>query len=689
MPLKSTNLAHYFRRGCICPAKYLDNRVEDIQNIYDNALLLSRFKFTNETNCSIEIVLNSTAEKVKQISENFFVLEMPLPISRVKKVFFQEEKQKKTTVFNITSGAAFISDNLLEVVSSDQSITVDEFKESPSINSKRDWTKIIEYFDQLMGGFALMRIAGDDIQNYPTNYFNTLSSISQIVKDELIHQKVKNTRDFQWTIINNNKDTTDLFNAIYSKIEDSTVNRFAQKYGTKIELSNMQYVLDKIDQQSPTYLVAVLASYGEGTRRKIDEFISHFISNKFSERRKESLALIFGLNKGYKALRNRYKIQNQTIDIKFKLDSQLDYYTIESIYQFVFNNKRDNNAFEYIDSWCSKWQEDNAFKGYETYEVLDKTIVYKKKEEVEKDSFSVLFQKYSRNKIYEKITVEISKWIPPYLLKDNKEAGNEYFKALLDQDLEEFARRIYETGKAVIEERHNLQIKNQKEEATKDCERLSTIVQSKDKKIIQLKQRIQELEQEIEINSRKSAECIEKKQNENKPNSESIGENKAEQLTETKSRLNLNVDNVPLQLSILEIEKDSRNIKVNNIEELESIPIENKEGDKDSTSCKVDHEKSIKGADKNNPELKNVKHKETVSKSHKNQRDSIGSVQADLYQQSCDNLLAKEQRGQNLYERSIGDLKEIARKLEVKKWRKYKKSNKSELVDEILKIEFK
>ena len=38
--------------------------------------------------------------------------------------------------------------------------------------------------------------------------------------------------------------------------------------------NNGKYLIDKISQEKLTYFVAILASYGEGTRQSIDTFIS-------------------------------------------------------------------------------------------------------------------------------------------------------------------------------------------------------------------------------------------------------------------------------------------------------------------------------------------------------------------------------------------------------------------------------
>ena len=87
LPISSVNLGLYFSRGIICPASYISNRNEDIQTKFEHSLLLSRKKFTYETNCSLDIVL--TKEEFKsfnKITNNFVLADIILPISRVKRI---------------------------------------------------------------------------------------------------------------------------------------------------------------------------------------------------------------------------------------------------------------------------------------------------------------------------------------------------------------------------------------------------------------------------------------------------------------------------------------------------------------------------------------------------------------------------------------------------------------------------
>lgn len=137
LPIKSANLAHYFSKGCVCPTRYIENRIEDIQDKFNNQLLFSKERFTENTNCSLEIVLNNKEETVEEISKNFFLFNTPLPISRVKRIIFQNEKQKVNTIFDITSGAAFLPTELLKIDSTTKQLNYRELE-----NIQENQTKI-------------------------------------------------------------------------------------------------------------------------------------------------------------------------------------------------------------------------------------------------------------------------------------------------------------------------------------------------------------------------------------------------------------------------------------------------------------------------------------------------------------------------------------------------------------------
>jgi hypothetical protein len=496
LPIKSENLASYFVKGCICPTNYLKNRNSDIQDMFENQILLSNNKFTDETNCYLEIVLDEKTEIVEQISDNFFLLITPIPITRIKKIFFKNEDQKVVTSYNINDGDAFLPKNLIAVDTTTEEINTLQLTNVKFQNSLKDWSKELEHFDRLMGGFAVMSIAGNEVQNYPLNYFNTLSFINNLVGEEIKNQEVEVIKNQEWAIIRTDKYYR-LYDAIYNKIDDNVVEKIAKNDKIQLHKSNGKFVIDKIDQKTLTYTIAILGSYGKGTRQTIDDFISHFNSNTFAEDKKEGIALSFGINQGYEVLKNNYKTTNFNFDIKFKLDSQLDYFTIESIYQFAFNNKRDNRDFEYL-NWVNKYNDEVDYNGFETYEVLDKTIIIKKKEKI---GFKEIFQSISRNKIYQKIISEINKCIPKYLIDKDDIEGTKYFTNLLKEDFEEYENEIYKKAKEEIETELNNKFEKKNNEKSLEIEKLNNFIFEQKNEIKKLEEIIEKSKSNINFNT--------------------------------------------------------------------------------------------------------------------------------------------------------------------------------------------
>lgn len=376
IPIHSMNLAHYLGSGIIVPSIYIENKNADIQDRFKNYLLLSSSKFTKETNCAIEIILNNDEEAPKKISEHFYLFDMPLPISRTKNIYFINEEQKVNTNFNITSGSAFIPDGLLKV-SQEESIETKELENIEVQSSEKNWSEYLKKYDQILGGFSTMKISKDNFQNYPTHYFSALGNVNTLFGDILAQQSINIENSFQFAFTDEGR-FKNFHNTIYSEIDYKEVERYAESDKIKLEVKNGLLQIDKIAENTQTYLVAILESYGKGKRKQVDSFISDLIAGKFVEKKKEGLSLIFGLNKGYKAFRNKYKTSNFEVDIKFHLDSKLDYYIIESIYQNVFNSLNNISSFKYIDSLFLETKKDEIKTSkYITYQMIDETIVWK------------------------------------------------------------------------------------------------------------------------------------------------------------------------------------------------------------------------------------------------------------------------------------------------------------------------
>lgn len=395
LPINSANISQYFSRGIILPSFYIKGWIQDIQTKFNKSLLLCSKPFTNETDCSLTIVLTDEEHKYfDSITENFFLFNKPIPISRIKSLNFSDIEQRKTTIYNIEKGDAFIP-NLFSDIEKQDSADVFEISNATETNNHEDYTEMIGFYDRVLGGFSLMQIADFHLKDYPNNYFKNLAFINKEVEKQIADLRFQ--EDFSvYLDFKRNK------SAVFNKIDVNFVSNFAiTKEKFKLPLNRrglIQY--DEIDKSKKSYLLAILATFGNdiGKSKTISDFVSSLINEKFDPEKKELLCFLFGINQGYSSFRNQYIIEDRKVNCKFKMDSEVDYSIIESIYQFVFNEKVDNGKFLYISEWCPKYKSTLDLQNYETYSIFDKEIIYKKKIQFgSKEYLFDLFQRFSEN----------------------------------------------------------------------------------------------------------------------------------------------------------------------------------------------------------------------------------------------------------------------------------------------------
>lgn len=187
LPINSTSLAHYFVCACVKPAKYFENKPQDLQDRFRNALLLSSELGTNDTDCCIELVLTKDEERsLVPCGREFFLFPTPLPISRVKAIHFRAQRQLEQTLSNINMSAAFIPHSLAKVARfSDAVIDVVNVTDKPV---DKDYSEQLVIFDRILGALALMKTAKEPYMNYSENYASTLSFFNALVRNDLEKQ---------------------------------------------------------------------------------------------------------------------------------------------------------------------------------------------------------------------------------------------------------------------------------------------------------------------------------------------------------------------------------------------------------------------------------------------------------------------------------------------------------------------
>lgn len=380
--IDSINVPSYFSCACLKPAKYFINRIDDVQNRCEASLLLSSKKYAEDADCSLEVVL-TTQEKENLISFNdnpdIFLFNSAIPISRICKIYFKSfnTKDKTISLTNLSSG--FIPDSLASVVVDNDfadysKIAIHDDLVVPDLSQK------IKIFDSLLGGFALMRLACNEQMNYSENYFSTLSRFNSLIEDELLKSEKRNKtkiNEIFWDAFEGNSSFIDLFPYINKDLTIEDLDMIARQEGQIIKKDPISGNINIHSLERGTYIVAILFSYGmsnEGRKNKIDGLILNKFQKDIRSDKSEVIALCYGLNRGYSRFSNKYKTSSLERVVKFELNSQVDYYTIEALYQYSFNQIQKTREFPYLDSWCTRYPKLTRRLKNGEYIILDKVI---------------------------------------------------------------------------------------------------------------------------------------------------------------------------------------------------------------------------------------------------------------------------------------------------------------------------
>ncbi len=423
LPISSASLAHYLGSACIAPSKYFPNKPSSIQDIIPNKLIITEFLGAKDCDCCLELVFSDTEiSELEQVNNDVFLSTKPLPISRIKNIFFSNENQKQQTISNIELSTAFIPRNIVRIKENFEGFDLSTLSFSDK-ESKYDFSEQISYFDKLLGGFSLMKFGGEEYMNYSQNYFSTLSFFNQVIRQELFVSQ-RNINPLYHDVFKGETSFKLLNKYLYKQICEDDVMEIANIEKQNIIKDNITKIIDLNKLEKASYIVAVLNTYGTGNearKKKVDGLILSNFKSEILPEKSEVVALCYGLNRGYSAFNNSYKYQNKRKDVKFKLDSQLDYYIIESLYQYAFN-KVESDSFTYLDSWCPKQRIEKPSKK-SNYLVLDVEVVEMREPEVnsqqylsklllkffQKDTANLMsgFIKQLRDKVYEDTLNEV------------------------------------------------------------------------------------------------------------------------------------------------------------------------------------------------------------------------------------------------------------------------------------------
>ncbi len=438
LPIGSISLAHHFGCACIKPSKYFDNKQDDLQDKFNDFLLVTTHLGTQQTDCCLELVFTEQeARELILLKNDFFLYEKPLPITRVRKIYFSSKERKEQTITNINMSTAFVPDELIEIKEFDNVQTND--LEKPQDIHIVPYNEQLKRFNGFLGGFALMRLAGEEYMNYSENYFSTLSFFSDTIKNQLIYQN-RNIDKRYFGAFTGENGFQKIFPLLHKTIDERDIENIAKEEKQDIQKHPITRIIDLNSLDKNAYIVAVLNMFGVGSeskKKKIDELILSNFKSEIKDGKSEGIALCYGINRGYSAFSNKYSLGKNEKIVKFQLNSQLDYYTIESLYQFAFNNQK-SDKFAYLDNWCPKQKRTKINKKTD-YMILDVIVIGKKKAKV-------LSKEYWAN------------LLPSFL------QGNKFFEKTIPQICQELGEIIYNDAKEEISDDYENQIAQKQEE---------------------------------------------------------------------------------------------------------------------------------------------------------------------------------------------------------------------------------
>ena len=87
IPLKDTTLPHFFSDSIIYQSKYMQNKIEDIQDVFKDYILISKSKWVKNCDSSIEIELSQKEKKsLYKLDNNFYLYNNPISFSKLDSV---------------------------------------------------------------------------------------------------------------------------------------------------------------------------------------------------------------------------------------------------------------------------------------------------------------------------------------------------------------------------------------------------------------------------------------------------------------------------------------------------------------------------------------------------------------------------------------------------------------------------
>jgi hypothetical protein len=242
-----------------------------------------------------------------------------------------------------------------------------------------------------MGGLAFMKI-GLVNSNFKeldttTNYLSAVGYFNTHIANNVKAEKILLNTDIQNIFSGKNE----IFKYLAKSISIDDVAELGKKENQKVQKQFNAIKFESIEPKSQTYKLAILHTYGKGKVKSDNDLVSGLLSTTASNL-VEELALVFGLHTGYTALRNSYSSKSIKVAVKFKLNSKLEYYLIESLFNYAFKEHKISSIIEFPKNMPQKNQVVKSNTAFNYISLLGDSYAYEKQKKVnvEKDSLTSL-----------------------------------------------------------------------------------------------------------------------------------------------------------------------------------------------------------------------------------------------------------------------------------------------------------
>jgi hypothetical protein len=315
------------------------------------------------------ILTQEEIDKLHRVGEVYY-LDFPLPITRIKKVYAQDKHVVEHILVNILNNEkGFLPESLMDVYLKKNNLVFKSREYAPLDTEKipYDYQDNTTQYDKRMGMFAFMKNTNlyyyqttHTISNYSDSYFKALSwyvniSLCDTKGFAQLGEVFNKLDDFKQLLYSTNQINEPFLERIAAALEESGIREIFR--GLLKENGVRKTLPQLLEKDLGLYLIGLVYYFRKRDANKKDSFkieIEKLIPAEVAE---VSLAVL-GMYLGYTQIRPTEKIEIQDkyfkkifgteFNMKFQLNSKLDYMTIESIYNYCFHGKQEPNEPVYL-----------------------------------------------------------------------------------------------------------------------------------------------------------------------------------------------------------------------------------------------------------------------------------------------------------------------------------------------------